>query len=95
MTQAIALTRSPEADDRMVARWLIAVAAMIFIMVSLGGITRLTESGLSITEWKPISGVLPPLDAGQWQQEFDHYKAIPDVAGLRFRMKPRNSSRCC
>ncbi|HXQ42315.1 MAG TPA: COX15/CtaA family protein [Candidatus Udaeobacter sp.] len=69
-------------DDRMVARWLIAVAAMIFVMVMLGGITRLTESGLSITEWKPISGVLPPLDAGQWQQEFDRYKAIPEFQQL-------------
>jgi heme a synthase len=82
MTQAIALPRSPVADDRMVARWLIVVAAMIFVMVILGGITRLTESGLSITEWKPISGVLPPLDAGQWQQEFDGYKAIPEFQRL-------------
>jgi len=82
MTQAIALPRSTVADDRLVALWLIGVAAMIFVMVSLGGITRLTESGLSITEWKPISGVLPPLDAGQWQQEFDGYKAIPEFQQL-------------
>ena len=82
MTQAIALSRSRIADDRLVALWLIAVAAMIFVRVMLGGITRLTESGLSITEWKPISGVLPPLDAGQWQQEFDRYKAIPEFQNL-------------
>ncbi len=82
MTQAIALPRRPVADDRLVARWLTAVAAMIFVMVVLGGITRLTELGLSITEWKPISGVIPPLDAGQWQQEFDHYKAIPEFQQL-------------
>jgi cytochrome c oxidase assembly protein subunit 15 len=82
MTQAIALPRSPVADDRMVAHWLFAVAAMIFVMVMLGGITRLTQSGLSITEWKPVSGVLPPLDAGQWQQEFDRYKAVPEFRQL-------------
>ena len=49
------------ADERMIAGWLLACAAMIFLMVVLGGVTRLTESGLSITEWQPITGVLPPL----------------------------------
>jgi cytochrome c oxidase assembly protein subunit 15 len=83
MTQALTLTRPRIADDRMVAIWLFAVAAMIYGMVVLGGITRLTESGLSITEWKPISGVIPPLDAAQWQQEFDHYKQIPEFQRLR------------
>ena len=71
------------ADDRAVAIWLFIVAAMIFIMVVIGGITRLTESGLSITEWKPISGVLPPLDDATWQHEFDLYKQIPEFQKLR------------
>jgi len=70
-------------DDRLVATWLFAVAAMIFAMVVIGGITRLTESGLSITEWKPLSGVIPPLDEAAWQQEFDHYKLIPEFQKLR------------
>jgi len=70
-------------DDRLVATWLFAVAAMIFAMVVIGGITRLTESGLSITEWKPLSGVIPPLDEAAWQQEFDHYKLIPEFQQLR------------
>ena len=60
------------------ARWLWAMAAMVIVMVVVGGITRLTESGLSITEWKPIMGALPPLSDAQWQAEFDAYKQIPE-----------------
>lgn len=59
------------------ARWLFAVAALVVFIVAVGGITRLTESGLSITEWKPVSGVLPPLNEVQWQEAFDDYKQIP------------------
>ena len=59
------------------ARWLFAVAALVVFIVAVGGITRLTESGLSITEWKPVSGVLPPLNEAQWQKAFDDYKQIP------------------
>ena len=88
MSEAIALSSPAVAgghrrDDRLVAIWLLAVAAMIFVMVVIGGITRLTESGLSITEWKPVSGVIPPLDAAAWQQEFDLYKQIPEFQKLR------------
>ncbi|HEY2892334.1 MAG TPA: COX15/CtaA family protein [Dongiaceae bacterium] len=71
------------ADDRAVAIWLFIVAAMIFVMVVIGGITRLTESGLSITEWKPVSGVMPPLDDTTWQHEFDLYKQTPEFQKLR------------
>ncbi len=60
--------------------WLWIVAAMILAMVVVGGATRLTESGLSITEWKPISGVIPPLSPEAWQAEFDKYKTIPQYA---------------
>jgi cytochrome c oxidase assembly protein subunit 15 len=65
------------ADERVIASWLLACAAMIFFMVVLGGVTRLTESGLSITEWQPITGVLPPLSEAAWQAEFAKYQAIP------------------
>ncbi len=58
-------------------RWLFAVAALVVAIVVVGGITRLTESGLSITEWKPLSGALPPLSQAQWQAEFDAYRHIP------------------
>src|SRR6476620_10647128 len=61
-----------------IARWLLAVAAMVFLMVVVGGITRLTESGLSITEWNPISGAIPPLTHEQWQDAFDLYKQTPE-----------------
>ncbi|MBN9505187.1 MAG: COX15/CtaA family protein [Altererythrobacter sp.] len=58
------------------ARWLLVVATLVVLIVTVGGITRLTESGLSITEWKPITGALPPLNDAQWQAEFDAYKQI-------------------
>ena len=57
-----------------IARWLFVVAALILVMVGIGGITRLTESGLSITEWKPVTGAIPPLTHTQWLAEFDAYK---------------------
>ncbi|HEY1542073.1 MAG TPA: COX15/CtaA family protein [Xanthobacteraceae bacterium] len=62
---------------RAVRLWLLAVAVLIFAMVLVGGATRLTESGLSITEWHPISGTMPPLSQADWNAEFDGYKAIP------------------
>ncbi|WP_156679875.1 COX15/CtaA family protein [Sphingomonas profundi] len=63
---------------RAIARWLLIVAAMVFAMVVVGGITRLTESGLSMTRWEPISGAVPPLNDAQWQAEFAAYKATPE-----------------
>ena len=59
------------------ARWLLAVAVLVILIVAVGGVTRLTESGLSITEWKPVTGTLPPLSEAQWQAEFEAYKHIP------------------
>ena len=66
--------------------WLIAVAALIAIMVLVGGATRLTESGLSIVEWKPVTGTLPPLTEAQWEQAFEGYKAIPQYRELNAGM---------
>ena len=62
--------------------WLYAVAALVLAMVLVGGATRLTESGLSITEWRPVMGVLPPLSEAQWQAEFQKYQAIPQYQAL-------------
>jgi cytochrome c oxidase assembly protein subunit 15 len=67
---------------RAVRLWLIAAAAMIFLTLIVGGATRLTESGLSITEWKPVTGVVPPLTQSQWQAEFTRYQAIPQYREL-------------
>ncbi|PEQ12167.1 heme A synthase [Novosphingobium sp. PC22D] len=64
-------------DIRPMRLWLICVACMVIAIVVVGGITRLTESGLSITEWKPVTGAIPPLSDAQWQAEFDAYKRIP------------------
>lgn len=71
-----------EGTPRAVRWWLYAVAAMIFLTLIIGGATRLTESGLSITEWKPVTGVLPPLSDAAWQDEFAKYRAIPQYQQL-------------
>ena len=71
-------------QPRSLSNLLFAVAAMVFAMVVIGGITRLTESGLSITEWQPIVGAVPPLSQAEWQHAFDLYKQTPqylEVAG--------------
>jgi heme a synthase len=58
--------------------WLTVVALLVFCIIVVGGITRLTESGLSITEWKPVSGVIPPLNDADWAAEFEKYRQIPE-----------------
>jgi cytochrome c oxidase assembly protein subunit 15 len=67
-----------------VAIWLLIGVGMIVIQVLLGGITRLTGSGLSITEWKPILGVIPPMNDEAWQKAFDQYKQIGQYKHLNF-----------
>jgi cytochrome c oxidase assembly protein subunit 15 len=72
-------TSSDSLDGRYIAirAWLLADAALVFVLVIVGGATRLTESGLSITEWRPATGTLPPMSEDAWQNEFDKYKTIP------------------
>jgi cytochrome c oxidase assembly protein subunit 15 len=77
------LNRSPTAarqrpQPRALSNLLLLVAALVFAMVVVGGITRLTESGLSITEWKPISGAVPPLTHADWTRAFELYQATPE-----------------
>jgi heme a synthase len=74
------------AQPRAIANWLFAVAALVFLMVVVGGITRLTESGLSITEWKPIRGAAPPLTDAAWAAAFDAYKRVPQYAAIHADM---------
>lgn len=69
---------SAQYRPRAIAWWLLGVGALVFIMVVVGGITRLTESGLSMVRWEPISGIIPPLNAEQWQAELDAYRATPE-----------------
>lgn len=75
MTIVLAMQHAPvTARPSAIARWLFTIAALIVLMVAVGGITRLTESGLSITEWKPVTGAIPPLNEAQWVGEFARYK---------------------
>jgi cytochrome c oxidase assembly protein subunit 15 len=67
-------------DRRLVAGWLFSLCAMILVMIVLGGVTRLTGSGLSIMEWAPLSGTLPPLSEAEWQRLFRLYQQIPQYA---------------
>jgi heme a synthase len=69
--------RQPSAAIR---TWLWSVAALVLLMIAVGGATRLTGSGLSITEWKPIMGAIPPLTDGAWLDAFTKYQAIPQYA---------------
>jgi len=66
-----------DARSRAIQIWLLAVAALVFALVIVGGATRLTESGLSIVEWRPVTGALPPMSEANWNTEFEKYKAIP------------------
>jgi len=67
---------------RLVAWWLLSVAGLVWIMVAIGGATRLTGSGLSIMEWAPLSGTLPPLSEAEWQRLYDLYRTVPQYALL-------------
>jgi heme a synthase len=79
--------RKSQADRmRPVRRWLYVIAAMVALMVVLGGTTRLTGSGLSITEWKPVTGIVPPLTEADWQAEFEKYKSIPQFQQINSSM---------
>jgi heme a synthase len=69
---------APSASDRAIAAWLLACCVLVFAIIVVGGITRLTHSGLSITEWQPIVGTLPPLSDADWQVAFDKYRKTPE-----------------
>src|SRR5258707_462513 len=75
-------TRKPAPASRAVGVWLWCVASLVFAMVLVGGATRLTESGPSIVEWKPVTGAVPPLGEADWQAEFAKYKIIPQYERL-------------
>ncbi len=85
--------RATEENAIAVRNWLWVVAALVFVMVIVGGATRLTESGLSIVQWKPVTGALPPLSQKEWIEAFEEYKQIPqykelfpdmDLAGFKY-----------
>jgi heme a synthase len=86
MTQKTALAFRAGPRPAALARWLWCVAVLVIAVVAVGGITRLTESGLSITEWKPVSGILPPLTHADWLTEFHKYQQIPEYQQINAGM---------
>ncbi|KAI1611471.1 cytochrome c oxidase subunit XV assembly protein [Exophiala viscosa] len=76
----------PETSSKAVAYWLLGSATSVFGIVVFGGLTRLTESGLSITEWKPVTGSLPPMSQADWESEFAKYRDSPEFHLLNSRM---------
>ncbi len=72
--------------QKLLIRWLYVCAAVVFLIVIVGGITRLTRSGLSIVEWKPVSGVIPPITETDWHTEFDKYKQTPEYRHINHAM---------
>jgi cytochrome c oxidase assembly protein subunit 15 len=68
----------PKAPQKSVSTWLFVLVSMVVVMVVIGGVTRLTESGLSIVEWRPVTGWLPPLDEAEWLKAFESYKRFPE-----------------
>ena len=76
-----------EAQKSVVA-WLALVGLMVFCMIIVGGATRLTHSGLSIVEWEPLVGTIPPIDQEDWDEVFDEYKTSPEYQQVNFGMSP-------
>ena len=72
------IDQRPKGARSAIRAWLIALFSLLVIMIAVGGLTRLTNSGLSITEWRPITGALPPLSAEAWEAEFELYRQIPE-----------------
>jgi cytochrome c oxidase assembly protein subunit 15 len=73
-----AIDRGTGGDRRATRVWLIILFALVVVMIAVGGLTRLTDSGLAITEWAPVTGAVPPLSEEAWQAEFERYRAIPE-----------------
>jgi cytochrome c oxidase assembly protein subunit 15 len=82
MLSADPIAARTTAAPQKLANWLMSVAFLVFLMVIVGGITRLTESGLSITEWKPVTGAIPPLNEAQWAQEFENISKFLNILKL-------------
>ena len=72
------IDRADPGARRAVRAWLMVLFAMVVVMVAVGGLTRLTDSGLSITEWRPVTGALPPMSEAAWEAELEKYRAIPE-----------------
>ena len=83
--RVISRNASPH-GDQLVTKWLFSMALLVAIMVVIGGVTRLTGSGLSMVEWRPLIGTLPPLNAAEWDRVYQLYQASPEYQQLNFGM---------
>ena len=86
VVESIAGSRAEARQERQLRAlrlWLVSIAILVLAMILVGGATRLTDSGLSITEWKPVTGVVPPLSDSDWQEAFDAYRQIPEYRSLK------------
>jgi cytochrome c oxidase assembly protein subunit 15 len=86
MNTAAHATRTDRADDRRIAVWLLLCCTLIFAMVVLGGVTRLTGSGLSMVEWDPLMGFIPPMNETEWERVFSLYQASPEYQKINAGM---------
>ena len=80
------MNQSSDKQNKIISVWLGMMCFFILLMIFIGGITRLTESGLSITQWNPMSGILPPLNEDSWHIEFEKYKLSPEYQKINFGM---------
>ncbi len=85
-TEALSPTRTHADSDRAIAYWLLACAGIVFAMAVIGAITRLTGSGLSMVEWRPLIGAVPPLSEAEWQRVFDLYRETPEYQKINAGM---------
>lgn len=80
------MTPSAPSESRGIRLWIACLCALVFAMVVVGGITRLTRSGLSIVEWRPVTGIMPPIGEVEWQAQFDAYKQFPEYQQVNHKM---------
>ncbi len=83
------MTKTDFGQNRLLQGWLLLCVLMVAVMVPLGGVTRLTESGLSIVDWRPVTGTLPPLSQAAWQVEFDKYQTSPQFQQVNHDISPQ------
>ncbi|KAI0092575.1 cytochrome oxidase assembly [Irpex rosettiformis] len=85
-SSSVGVAELPVLSPPPVAMWLLTSSVLVFAVIVVGGVTRLTESGLSITEWRPVAGILPPLTQADWEEEFEKYKRTPEFKLLNHKM---------
>ena len=73
-------------SDSFFSKWYAYGIALMVVMIAIGGITRLTDSGLSMVDWQPVAGILPPITNNDWEEEFNHFKQYPEYKEINLDM---------